>query len=771
MYIKLLLIMFFISQNSYSQKSAEICERIFSKAQTLFKRASYDSAINKLAAYKVCNPDGVQKADSLIKEIYKEVNNQRKEAILQKMVAEKRAKIILNQKDSIEKENISNKIATEAMQIKQLNPTDALHKTQVGLCFSPKNPSLLEIRKSILSEEVLMKKMSGASPFGTLCAKQLKGNLYLTGDIMGYLCLWRGDEEKPIWSKKLFNGEIRYLENIDYSGSLIMYSGVEKKKGNKSIFILGYINLITAVQTSVYQDTISECKFLTNLGDSNTIVFSVSNRYIRKFSFRDQSVKLIKSIDENITGLACWQGIKKIYYATNSAVYSVGFDLPIFQAPQESSITLLSFCEYRADLYIGIGSDIVIYDCTSKNKNLLYPLHDHQVTSCSCSEKMGGFLTTSLDGYAALWTPPGNKNRVLKGNNSELYCGFISEDANYIITTGLWQLISAASDTSTVKYWYLNTFLKGYEKEAHLFGSDCSAYDPGNKLYYTGGHDGNIKIWNEKMELLKDIKIHKSGISALFFDTVHKKLLIGTFDGNTGFVSFTENKKFTSEFIQTHYEYVTGITEQGGKIYSTGKDGSLYIQQINNKPADSLYFDESINSIQFNRRDNVILLSAGNTAIVYNINTHKRLVFRHNFRVFMSRWLNEQQFITVSDDVLRIWSVQDTVKALISKKNNISNTMTSVVVDSINKLIYTGTWSGYIICWDFSGNQLFMFDKLTSLANTNLIKSLTLNSNSSELFVTDYNGTVSLWLNPFYFLETRLNIKVNCGHYIELLKK
>ncbi len=94
--------------------------------------------------------------------------------------------------------------------------------------------------------------------------------------------------------------------------------------------------------------------------------------------------------------------------------------------------------------------------------------------------------------------------------------------------------------------------------------------------------------------------------------------------------------------------------------------------------------------------------------------------------------------------------------------NNLQNQMTSLFVDSINKLIYTGTWSGYIICWDYFGNQLYMMDHLTSMANSNLITGLVGNKDNSSIYNVDYNGNITKWHSPMSYIRDHLRINTEC---------
>ena len=191
------------------------CENIYLSAVNLFKNDKYDLAIKKVAAYKLCNPNNSKKADGLLLQIFEKVNRQKdealsskKEALIQKDLANRRAELIAKQRDSIENENVANKIATQALQINEIDPNTAIQYIYSGFCFSPYNSALIEIRRKLINEEAIYEKLKLSNPYLTLSIKAKDSERFITSDGEGVIMLWETNTKKMIQSYKLFNSSI-----------------------------------------------------------------------------------------------------------------------------------------------------------------------------------------------------------------------------------------------------------------------------------------------------------------------------------------------------------------------------------------------------------------------------------------------------------------------------------------------------------------------------------------------------------------------------------
>lgn len=768
-YIFLITICLF-SNDLFSQNNKNKCEEIYFSAESLFTKGEYSLAINKISAYKICAATkDSKKADALLLKIYSTVNRQKEDAIVAKKDAEKQAKLanqraatIQMQRDSIQKENIANQIATQALQVNQIDPNKALKHVYTGFCYNPNNTSLNEIRRKIFTDEILFKEIEGANPYNTVSIAKLNSNIFYTGDSDGEIKLWDALNFKLIDKIKVFKNSLSLCQRIN-DNSIIVYGNDSKdfKNPNYSVKILDITkkNSVRIISDSLKSNIIS----IISSYEENTFLFSSENGDIFKLEAPSLIFNKFKTIEDKIVGMQCWTGAKKIFYATPKGVFDLFSNQQYYSSPLDVFITYFGFCNSTGDFYIGFGEDLLLFNVVTQKDHLLYPIHKSMITSCSCADSTGSFLTTSLDGIGVLWTSNGNLSKALKGNKAELYSGYLDPNQKFALTVGRRELNSSQSDTSTFKYWFLSNLLEE-KKEAHLFGAKSVVYAEEFNYVISGGNNGEIKIWDESLNFIESKQINSSGISTLFWDGSRKKLWFGTFDGNTGNIELSEKGEMISnKYIRTHTGQVSSIlADPSGKVYSVGKDGVLFIQDKGNNRIDSVYFDKEIAEISFSSDYSSLLIAAADKVILYELRTRKKIDFQHSLKVNSMKWLNKTMFASVSGQFLRIWSINNNIKPILKADNNIRNIMTSLHIDTEKKLIYTGTWSGYIFCWDFYGKQLFEFDQLTSLADTNIINSICGSHNNSYLYSVDYNGYLAKWYSPNYFINKQLNIKSNC---------
>lgn len=749
---------------------AQSCTRIYDQAQALFKIGNYDLALKKLEAYKLCAPDKIPRADSLIVKIYQTVNNQRVEAERQTTIANQRAKVIETQKDSIERENIANKAATQALQVNELDPTSAIQYVYAGLCFSPGNPSLAEIKRRIFADEMIRKNLAGASRNNTTAIGPVTGDLLYSGDDEGNIKLWDAGGKKLNATIKVFNGRISAVTAL--GSRYLLVSGNDSKDFRHSAAGLKLVDLNGPGITAIAADMPAMVDHISYKEDSSTAVLSDAQGRLSSFSRAVLSLKVLKTDSNKVIDIQCWQKAKRTFYATAFGIYELESGKTIYKAKPNVYITYFGLCQSTGMMYIGIGEDLVLFDYLSNNEHLLYPIHRQMISSCHCADSTGAFLTTSLDGNAVLWTADGNVNKILKGNKPELYDGYLPPEAGYAITVGRRGLNAGTSaDTNTVKYWYLKGFFDKIVKDAHFTGATAVINTGTTDLFITSGVTGSIKIWDTNLKLLHTRQGAGAGISKLTWDPEKMLLAFGTFSGESGTLPVSIRGEIGEpSFIKTHTaSAVTALAVHDQKIYSAGKDGMVFIQSYKNQRLDSIYFNAAITAMDCSGGDGRLLIASGNKVILFAAPSNQ-VPFEHKQRINALAWLSPKRFVTLSGQMLRIWDVNNNRKPILEVNNNIQNEMMSLYIDKENKVIYTGTWSGYIICWDYSGKQLYEFDQLASLGNTNIVNGITATNDGSRIITADYNGNIAAFYSPFAFLEKELKINIDCGRFLKMIK-
>jgi WD40 repeat protein len=749
-----------------AQKRSANCEDIYAAAEKLFESGKYDMAIKKISAYKLCNEKGTKNADILLLKIFETVNRQKeeaiksnKEAIRQRNIANNRANIISRQKDSIERENISNIVATKSLQINEIDPNRALQFIYKGLCISPNNLALNEIRRKILNEEILFELNETTGPYSITNIKELQTDRFITADDGGEIKLWNHNNE--LLSKfRLFNSRISSFDIVDENR--IIAAGTDSD-GNKvkllnlntgSIAVIENEIAATRIGSVVVTNNGKDCYF----GNDAKEVFFIDLTTLKCTKY--------KNVPYPILNFQYWKEFDKIFYADSFGVYDLKTAAAIYKAPENISITSLGLCQSTGDLYIAMGNKLLLFNAKTNTQQLLSQLHTSVITSCNCAEGKGGFLTTSLDTTAALWDASGNLITQMKGNKVEIYDGIIGADGDFAVTVGRAEMGNTSS--GTMKYWYLNNFLKR-KKEAHRFGATAILAIPQSKLLLTSGINGIISTWDENLNLLYTKKISDEALSSLAVKD-QNLIVFGTYSGATGTIAISgkgEILEFTA--AKTNERAVNAVASAKGIIFSAGSDGKLTVQNSDGTFKNQS-FTAKIQDVCISPGQKSALLAIGKTVINYDWSNGTKTVYNQTIDINKLAWIDENKFVSVSGQFLWIWNIRNKANPLLKIDNNTENPMTSIYVDRINKYIYTGTWKGNISCWDYSGKKLFEWKQLT-IESSNHINAICGNSDNSIIYTVDYNGNIAQWSGPKTFINTELKIDTSCDDIKRLLKK
>lgn len=751
--MKAIIFLFMVSLSLEAR--AQDCGLIYAAASKLFRNGQYEMALKKLAAYKLCDPSGSRAADALIVQIYTTINGQKAQAIRQKQIADLRAVTIGLQKDSIVKENQANLAAAQALQINQLDPIEALKTVYGGLRFSPRNTSLLEIKRRIVANEVLRETLPGASATVTLSVDGFGDSCIVAGDADGMVRLWNTGSRQLSGKVRLFQGALSTVTQIPGSG--ILAAGNDSKDFRNPVYAVKWYDSKREKVVTVASGLKEPYRFAAYEGDSSHVLLASAKGTISRFSLADSSMVPVRDLGVALTGLQCWRAAHKAFYATPSGIYELHTGKEIYRATQNSFVTYLGFCQSTGDLYIGIGSDLILYSFITKREQMLYPIHKGTISSCRCAEKSGGFLTVSQDNYAVLWTSNGNLDRVLKGSKAELYDGYLSDDAQYAVTVGRRQINVRNPDTGTVKYWYLKGNKIAMVPEAHAFGGLSLVFVPERAIYVSTGIDDKIKVWDQKFRLLSERKFTSAGIKNISWDSTTGSIVFGTLDGLVGKAVLEPDGSIDEPHtLKVHASDVTGLQVLGDRIYSTGKDGVLYVQNIRNMRLDSVYFNAGLGSVKASPDGKCLLLAAGRDIIVYELATRRKKFYKQPSDVREADWISNEQFVAISGTQLIAWSKKETSAPLYRSDNNMRTEMTAMIINHKEKLIYTGTWTGSIVCWDYDGHPLYEFDQLTSLEQKDIVRAIAYNDRRNEFAVIDYFGFLSLFTSPVDFLRKLL---------------
>lgn len=746
---------------------SQSCGTIYDAAVVLSAQGKYDLALKRLAGYKLCAPEQAKRADLLILKIYQTINDQKNQAVTQRKLATRRAMTISAQKDSNQNENMANIFATQALQLNQTDPTTAIQYVYAGLCFAPQNPSLTEIRKNILNNEVIRANLPGAGRFATNWIQRLSSRLLVTSDTEGYLRFWEAEGKKLNHRYRVFKGAITACTVIDSSRVLVAGRN-HTDPGN-------HINQLKLVDTAgnvklLVADLTDPLLFLACLNSTGKAYAANSRGVVSELDLAGGSHVIIRKDSSGIVGLQAYNAAKKIFYATPRGVYELLSEKLVYQPNSFAATTALGLCPANGDLYICSGRDIIQYNYFTRKDRPLYPIHQHLVSSCHCDALSGDFLSTDLNGLAVQWNAAGSLKNTLKGNKGELLDGYLSPGAGYALTAGRKEMNNVV-DTITLKYWYLNGFLKNAVSEAHRFGATSVVYAVGRDMFITGGMDDQLKLWDRDLHLLDIRKIGGTGIGPLAWDEQRGAVIFGDLSGRTGSLKVGSQGNFGMlNILQGKQIPVAGIAVDRGMIYTTSRNGILYSYNGNGAKTDSVFFDRELGAVSLSRDGGRAALVAGKDVFIYEFKTKIKRGLPHVVRVNAVSWLAPDRLVTLSGQFLYIWDTGHRDAPLLKINNNIQNEMNALCVDEEHRMIYSGTKKGYIICWDYGGKQLFEFDQLGSLAPPSIVQDLALDGQHTRLLAVDYNGSPAAFYTPPYFLGTILQTGINCQLLLKQLK-
>lgn len=138
---------------------------------------------------------------------------------------------------------------------------------------------------------------------------------------------------------------------------------------------------------------------------------------------------------------------------------------------------------------------------------------------------------------------------------------------------------------------------------AHEFGSTAVAFNPNGTHVVSGGHQGNVKLWDiRKQKLLAEAKPHESVVRAI---AVASQSLFAT-GADDGRIVIWNNGKILSQPTST---LVTSLVWFQGRLVSGHNDTFLRVWDKNLKEIGKLELDGSVEGLAVNGKQLAVALS------------------------------------------------------------------------------------------------------------------------------------------------------------------
>lgn len=138
---------------------------------------------------------------------------------------------------------------------------------------------------------------------------------------------------------------------------------------------------------------------------------------------------------------------------------------------------------------------------------------------------------------------------------------------------------------------------------AHEFGSTAVAFNPASTHVVSGGHQGNVKLWDiRRQKLLAEAKPHESVVRAI---AVASQSLFAT-GADDGRIVIWNNGKILSQPTATR---ITALVWFQGRLVSGHDDKFLRVWDKNLKEIQKLELDDSVEALAVNGKQLAVALS------------------------------------------------------------------------------------------------------------------------------------------------------------------
>jgi len=521
---------------------------------------TYDLAINKLQSAKVCQPDSEAVVNRRVVEVFREVNKQRKEAVLQRSLAENRAKEIQRQKDVSDKSARSNRLAALALQRVKTDYTLGWHlaclaylasfdsvqgsSTEPGVCgilhdiVSDKDAFF----HKLLSNDTIITYKEIFSPDGKYilaCCSDKKarmwdreGHLLVTfsghkdlvhnavfSDDGEFVLTSSGDNTARLWNK---NGQLLKIlgeSAEENTGDQEEENTVDQEEENT----VDQEEESTGDQEeeSAEPEEVRLPCSAWGLNAGHNANFSTDGNYILTWNagrlpkLWDKNGLLIKQLNADENAL----NIEYVVFFGEKVIILKSFIHGSMWAWDMSGqlIKDLSDIHYKL-LTISPDENLFLTCCDEKNKASLWNKtgelvktfsgHSGELTGAEFSPDGLSILTYSeQDSLADIWSNSGELIKTLRGHSGNI--------TNAQFTLGGLNILTCSKD-STARIWYKNGQPINILKQHH--GEVLSAtYSPDGQDFFTVSTDGKIILWDKFGKYIEELNgTHNNMESAEF---------------------------------------------------------------------------------------------------------------------------------------------------------------------------------------------------------------------------------------------------------------
>ncbi|OMJ88018.1 hypothetical protein SteCoe_10086 [Stentor coeruleus] len=372
-------------------------------------------------------------------------------------------------------------------------------------------------------------------------------------------------------------------------------------------------------------------------------------------------------------------------------------------------------------LTIGESGQIKYFDYEGKMIKNIQSNHKNTVKNMLIFD--GCLYLTDIDGFLSYRKD--DKGKIIKGHDNKITC------------LAKYGKIATGGNDCCIKIWDEDLNLLGEMRSTRFIRKICFL---GEKVLVSAGKKSLFCAWDvEKYEILREIQSEENWIRSISASNCSEYIISGTNDACVRYWHFDSKSGEAFESFVAHDGAVTSIlaNPSGSLIFTASKDRTVKVWQtcrevkVNTK---LLGHTDTITCLSLTD-DDLFLYSAGadTNIIKWDLKTHSisKTIKGHEQTITGLAQL-EEKLISVSEDRnIIIWK-----NDLLYKKSRLSEYLLSVCISS--NYIFAGG----------RGGSIYIFDK-----NLQLIKELTGHFNSvsslvtgcNMLFSASYDRTIKTW--------------------------
>lgn len=525
------------------------CNCIRDKALDAIHAGQHERAINKLQAWGICDPKYAKQADSLILEVFRRIEHEKRAALANDLA--NKSETALRDGDR----TTAFRLAEFAHRYVDDENDKVLYALAGALYYNDHPDSTHRLPWNY--------NLEGHNGPVLCLAYSPDGKRLVTGSVDQTVKVWDMESGKSVYT---FNGHfgavntVAFATNIPISGSsdgnTVKFWDIKNGTELESLVDTAVNNVAISQDSSKlaisYKDTIKIWDF-----GSGGEYFLLPRKQVLSLSFSPDGNWLATGSADSTAQIWSYRGGNAIltFKDHNGAVMSVAFSPDGYAPPSWGSYS---------------------------KPSIQMPKQVDRMQSEYSTRPMQVWLATgSVDKTAKIWDlRTGKLAFTLEGHSDTIRSVAFSQDGKWLAT---------GSADKTAKIWDLNTHKPILTLKGHSAAVNCIAFSPqdpnrskGGQILATGSDDNTVKIWDLGIgETPSTIDSDSSDSNKVAFSRDSDKIVTGSVDNTIKlWYSGVRNKSFIVGGDSNNY-YKLALSSDGNKLATASTDNIVNVWDLN----------------------------------------------------------------------------------------------------------------------------------------------------------------------------------------------